>query len=86
MTKFFKACHRETKEKIEFGLEDLYAYPETRSEKVGMRLVATVIIDNIEIGSPGNFIDTKQFAFTDWLKDYEVFYQHQGEWFKYEIN
>lgn len=25
-------------------------------------------------------------AAVDWLKDYELFYQHQGEYYRYETN
>lgn len=73
MSKFFKAIHKESKEEIEFGLEDIK--------------VATGYRDKLQIETSliflGLFEARSIELINDW-KDYEVFYQHQGEWFKYE--
>jgi hypothetical protein len=73
--KHFKAVHRETKEEIEFGLEDIGCYlaPDYRTGGVkgvfiAERIEESEIFDNFE----------------DWLKDYELFYWHGGEWHEYE--
>jgi hypothetical protein len=62
--KHFKAVSRETKEEIEFGLEDIEYY-------VNEILVA------------GNETYCSRYL-SHWLKDYELFYKHQGVWFPYE--
>lgn len=80
MTKFFKAVERETKEEIYFGLEDIVcnAYY-TVIDKMGGKVP---LAEFWLITNPKKQIENDSMK--DWLKDYELFYQHGGEWFKYE--
>mgnify|MGYP001560852891 CR=1 FL=1 len=70
MTNFFKAYHRSTGEEILFSLGDIGFYG---------------ITNCFEIGDKEHYLGyDDSFWLSDWLKDYELFYLHQGEWFRYE--
>jgi len=80
MTKpFFKAVHRGTGETIEFDLSDIFSakmeilrlmmHPEK-----GIGLIITLGGRRMPVGD-----------FEDWLKDYDLFYFHEGEYFDYEV-
>ena len=69
--KHFRATHKETGNVIEFGLED-------------------VSIDIYDVGSPQCFLLNLEWPQKDYedmrefLKEYDLEYNHKGEWFKYE--
>ena len=78
---FFKAVHRSTGEEILFSLGDIELL-------LGSRYEQAVLFLNQEKGTTLTFVrlgkEEPVWHFSDWLKDYELFYQHQGEWFRYE--
>lgn len=82
--KHFKAVHKQTGETIEFGLEDIMSrfWLEAHFEddmQFSMGLVQPG-------GSAVKFENASQNKayLSDWLKDYDLFYQHQGEYYVYE--
>lgn len=78
MTKHFKAVHKETKGEIYFGLEDIHI------GRYYEGLDSDSSRSSIHIWCPvPKKTNTKEWSMYNWLKDYELFYQHGGYWFKY---
>jgi len=75
---FFKAVHKETKEAIGFGVEDIQATTETYP---GQEL--TLVFGTLGRCTKGGLVTGAH-----WLKshkDYNLFYLHEGEYYAYEI-
>ncbi len=67
----FKALHRSTGEEILFSLGDIVGMER------GNHLMTAIMNDKYYAEVDG---------FIDWLKDYELFYLHQGEWYLYGVS
>jgi hypothetical protein len=76
--KHFKAVHRETKEEIEFGIEDIASIKYNHEQDE--RLVCHAVYIDVY-----NCRNTNNQFLKNWLEDYELFYWHGG-WHAYETN
>jgi len=91
MSKHFMARHRETKEEIYFGLEDIIGRvlvdPEKQSVIGSLALWHVITLDCKEGTYPSDYCQGKVsliLGMSDWFKDYELFYWHGGAWHEYE--
>lgn len=74
MTKHFKASPRAGGDPIYFGLEDICACLITWG-KVTLGLWSDPVLTLSKLD---------QSEMKDWLKDYDLFYNHAGQWFPYK--
>jgi len=76
--KHFRAIAKAGGEPIYFGLEDLVGSLSSRD--------TSEVVPSITIwrDDPPN-IHCKHWQLKDWLKDYDLQYNHEGDWYDYEI-
>ena len=90
MNKLRAINKKNTEDNFKFNLEDIFAYGDCYS--TGNLGICKDPDYSDEYGSGSNhwhpkntnFIDLKEWTIRDWLKNYDLFYEHSGEWFKYE--